>query len=309
MTALNPIAVWDFTIPEESLGREEITKWCRDKCKHWCFQLEEGTNSGYRHWQGRVSLRTKARTMIKQLVPAHWSITHDSGTQLYVTKEETRVEGPWSDKAEEAYIPLHIRDKSPLPWQQMILDSAGMVERKINVIVDEKGCHGKSILCAMARTRRYLTIPPVGDAKELISTCCDILSARRIREPGLIIIDIPRAVNKNRLGALFTAIETIKQGWVYDMRYQYKEWVFDPPSLWIMSNHNIPKEFMSADTWVLWKFIEDKLVNFTQLAKELALGTPEDSTNEASGGFVPESPSATGLRPLAQAEAQLRAFL
>lgn len=248
----NAICIWDFTQHDlEEWGIDETKNWCREHCKKWCFQLERGEKTGKLHLQGKISLGTKKRSMVGEMGKAHWSPSHTESFS-YVCKEETREDGPWDDRNTVEYIPTHIRNKHPYAWQKKILDSAGLVEREINVIVDEDGCQGKTILACMARAKGYITIPPIGDAERLIATTCDILKAKKLREPGLIIFDIPRSVDKRRLNSLFITIETIKAGWVYDTRNAYKEWIFDPPAVWVMSNHEIPDSYMSKDTWKVW---------------------------------------------------------
>lgn len=267
MSAKNQCCIWDFTQHDlEEWGVEETIAWCKEHCKMWCFQLERGAKTGKLHLQGKISLWTKKYKLIGEMGECHWSPSHDVKF-TYVTKEETRVDGPWDSKSTVEYVPTHIRKIKPYKWQQEVLDSAGLVEREINVIIDEEGCKGKTILASLARAKGYVTVPPIGDAERLISTTCDILMGKRCREPNLIIFDIPRSVDKRRLNHLFITIETIKSGWVYDTRNRYKEWVFDPPALWVLTNHDIPIHYMSKDTWKIWKILDNKLCS-------MALGHP-----------------------------------
>jgi len=61
MAQRSNICVWDFTISVDKVDNLEVLK---DKlkihCKKWIFQQEKGI-SGYEHYQGRVSLKVKAR--------------------------------------------------------------------------------------------------------------------------------------------------------------------------------------------------------------------------------------------------------
>ena len=81
--------------------------------------------------------------------------------------------------------------------------------------------------------------------------------AKDLRQPGLIAIDLPRSINNNRLSQLFQAIEIIKDGWVYDMRNHYKEWIYDKPAIWVFTNNQMPTKYASADRWKFWIISKD----------------------------------------------------
>lgn len=265
--------VYDITISSQSVPSQAVLlNWVKVYSKKYCFQEEEGKENGYQHYQCRISThgRTTKADMTKLLIRFFPDVLNfgykvsttsknaSTGKMFYeyCAKDDTRVAGPWTDKNEK-YVPKQIRDKTPYGWQKAILDSAGFEERIVNVIVDPTGNHGKTILATFARSNGFVTLPPVGDAKELIATTCDILTSKKLRDPKLILIDIPRTVNPNRLHSLFTAIETVKSGWVYDMRYSFREWIFDCPSLWVLTNNAIDTSMMSRDTWRYHYFNEE----------------------------------------------------
>lgn len=264
--------VYDMTISSASVPSATVLlNFFKEHAKKYAFQEEEGRTNGYQHYQCRVSLRdrttlTEATRLLFRGFPdvaKHgYSVTCTSKNgsvgkafYAYCGKDQTRIAGPWSDKKDE-YVPRQIREKTPYGWQQRILDNAGFEERTINCIVDPLGNHGKTILATFARNLGYITIPPCGEAKELIATTCDILTGMDLRDPKLIIVDIPRSVNPNRLASLFTAIETIKGGWVYDQRYSFRQWTFDCPQVWVLTNHEIDSSLMSSDTWKFHRFDE-----------------------------------------------------
>ena len=81
--------------------------------KKLSFQKERGVN-GYEHFQIRVSFGAKLRlaqavAKFKSIVGYHAHATITSGAackgDFYVTKEDTRIEGPWSEKDfERVYV-------------------------------------------------------------------------------------------------------------------------------------------------------------------------------------------------------------
>ena len=106
----DPIAVWDFTLAERTCNVGELKEFLNKHCKRWAFQLEEGEQNGYKHYQGRVSLKVRARKGPCHDA-IHWSPTSKdvavTGNEFYVLKEETRVLGPWTDR--DPYIPRQVR--------------------------------------------------------------------------------------------------------------------------------------------------------------------------------------------------------
>ena len=59
-----------------------------------------------------------------------------------------------------------------------------------------------------------LDLPPVGDHKELMQVCCDILMAKQEREPKLVFVDLPRGltIDPRKFAPFMVAIEQIKKG-------------------------------------------------------------------------------------------------
>ena len=122
MATRNAICCWDFTLGEDEATQLEIKEWCQEECKKWCFQLEQGA-TGYRHWQGRVSLKVKVRSVIGKLNnKAHWSPTQKENIDNfdYVSKDYTRIDGPW--KHDDIYIPRQYRDIELRDWQKVVLN-------------------------------------------------------------------------------------------------------------------------------------------------------------------------------------------
>jgi len=269
MTA-NQCATWDFTYPavdEELAGFKAKIK---QLFKKWTFQLEKG-DSGYLHYQGRGSLYKKRRfNELKPLLEEleldqiHLSptVTGNLGDTFYMIKADTRVEGPWTDRDVELYIPRQYRNITPYPWQQSVIDSCSRFDpRAVNMIYDPSGAKGKSTIAAICcLMHNGIRIPAVNDHEKLLSSVCDILTAKKERTPGPIFIDLPRFMDKRKLHGIFSAIEEIKNGHVYDMRYRYEEWWFDSPPVWVFSNIMPDISALSLDRWHLYEIHSDELV-------------------------------------------------
>jgi hypothetical protein len=248
--------------------------------KQFVFQLERGEKTGKLHYQGRCSLIKKKRPHLatklfvkafeKYLDGVSWFFEPTTGkeylkgTFVYQMKLDTREDGPWSDKDIPEYVPRHIRNITPYPFQQSVLNSMTEYDdRSINCIIDPTGNNGKSILAALIRNAGGITIPCVGDTERLVATVCNILTAKQERTPRLIAIDMPRSINNNRLYQLMSAIEIVKDGWVYDTRNHFKEWSYDKPQIWVFTNNEIPTKYMSNDRWNFYNIKDKELVPVT----------------------------------------------
>lgn len=262
------VATYDFTWSADVFqGPDHVKAVLRRMAKHWAFQKERGEETGYVHWQARVSLKVRRRLSdmlknwdkISEGAPRpHMSVTSGAAATTfdYVMKPDTRVEGPWTDKDKEVYIPWQYRgllDKL-YPWQQKVWDSADVRDRRtINLVYCPGGCKGKTtVAMLMLLYGRGIIIPPVNDAEKLVQSTCDILMAKECREPKAVFVDLPRAMNKEKLFGIYTAIEQVKNGYVYDMRYSHREWVFDTPAVWVFTNAEPDTGMLSADRWRVW---------------------------------------------------------
>lgn len=92
---------WMFTLnnPEDTQAPKVLN------ARYCCWQLETG-ESGTPHLQGYVEFLTAMRlNALRKLLPCHWETRRGSQAQAlsYVTKEDTRTEGPWEygEKAED----------------------------------------------------------------------------------------------------------------------------------------------------------------------------------------------------------------
>ena len=268
----SPVYVYDWTYyPDDDMTHHDIVRHIRPLFKKWSFQFEKCPTTGSRHAQGRGSLFHRKRRgelikMIKSLdsVISTMNVREASTNStekecFYTLKYDSRIEGPWDDRHYSApqYIPRQYRipAETYYPFQQTILDSAkDFDDRAIDVVISSTGRKGRSCVCHLGRlTKQYLLVPAFPDAKELCQFVQNKLSRTDNREPGIMFIDFPRALNQNKLWAYFNALEQIKSGYVVDLRYSTKEWDFDSPRLWVMMNQKPKEGYLSVDRWRYWE--------------------------------------------------------
>lgn len=267
---MNAVHVYDWTYPSEGIPVDEMKKTLNFIAKKWCFQEEEGGHTKYKHYQIRLSLKVKRRpaeliTLLKNLglEKGHISITSDinKNNSFYVLKPDSRVSGPWTDEdAVPVEVPRQIKDILLREWQQSIADSADEWDtRHINVVVEQQGNVGKSVLCCyLGVHNKGRVIPPVNDYKDLMRMVMDLPTSK------LYLVDIPRALDVKKASGIYSALEEIKSGHAWDDRYKFQEKWFDCPNIWVFTNHEPPNEYLSKDRWVLWKIENEKLIKVTK---------------------------------------------
>ena len=264
------IAVWDFRYNADTFKDHfELIDTLKGVAKKYVFQLEQ-SDTGYRHYQGRLSLIKKRRRAEKHLIlklfkdkpPNYIEPTTNkevcSGSHFYVMKEDTREEGPWADtdpppptltKQLERFMKrdLYLYQKQVIALSQIFDD------RKIDLLYDPHGNIGKSMLSEYMEFRGLAEeIPPFRLMDDIFQWVCTrpILPA--------YIIDMPRGMKKDKLADLYSGIEVIKNGVAYDKRYTAKKIRFDRPRIFVFTNVLPCFDLMSKDRWNVWTIDENK---------------------------------------------------
>lgn len=278
------ISVWDFRWhgpkledgPEFSEAdfmaiKDEWIKYLNLYGKKWAFQLERGEKTDRLHFQGRISLKVKKRVnwWNSKDTPWPWSGTHWAptsnpckGNNFYVTKEETRVAGPWQDTSEGPFIQKRVlkMEKSLHPWQTSVLERMKVPEERIINVIIKEGNLGGSTFLAFCDQRKHATLIDCWSemtAKDLLQMVME--HHRNGDNLSTILFDIPRAMTQGtkQLG-LWEAIETIKNGRAFDPRYGNRGSIwFEIPNIWVIINPNSEGKgpdlsFQSIDRWRLW---------------------------------------------------------
>lgn len=280
------VYVFDFTIAESGVDKptvryEQVLELCRDLGKKWAFQLEDTEDN--RHFQGRISLKEKMRThqcverfrrfMDKECyIRITPTMKENKDNVFYVTKEISRIDGPWTSEDVDivGYIPRQIREIMNAdgfcwrPFQESIMGTfAGWDTRSINILIDKRGNVGKTIVKTTCGVyRKAMTIPMVNDYRDILRMVMDMPKV------GGYIIDMPRAIKKEKLFQLYSAIESIKDGYAFDDRYNFKYEYFDCPCVWVFCNTEPDTSLMTIDRWNLWE-VNDKmeLAPYTKVLK------------------------------------------
>nr|QXP08233.1 MAG: replication associated protein [Arizlama virus] len=269
----NAIHCFDLTVDASRVELETIKTWFDEIAKKYVFQLEKGEQTGYMHYQCRLSLYKKIRlsgfeSMCIAAFEAGWgkaSPTSTSGSKTfdYVMKEETRVEGPWMDKTAEANLPQKPYECwCPPEWNAMQRDITERVipyqnQRTFTVyvgIIPETGKSvgnlGKTTIgMHLSMQRKCIRVPASLDSGEKIVKfvfgLADITVDRHV-----IILDVPRAVDSRKHWVKWlSALEDIKNGYLYDDRWSTRVKHIKPPVVIIFGNELPPLHLLTMDRW------------------------------------------------------------
>lgn len=270
---INMCCVYDFTASmDKNESVTEIKEILNDLCKKWCFKGEIG-EKGYRHWQGRLSLKVKNRLLptikLFQAKDCTWNISLTSNENkdntFYIEKSDTQITQIYRDDDEVIYIPRQIREiKELYPWQNTVIEiSKEWNKRTINIIYCPQGNIGKTTLVGYVRAYKLgRCLPCVFDYKELMAVVCDLPT------DSAYFIDMPRAIKKNQLEGFFSGCETIKDGYAYDLRYKFQEKIFDCPNIFVFTNKVPEVSYLSEDRWNIWIIdVNKQLVKYDPVAE------------------------------------------
>lgn len=250
---------FDFTIFSEELSLNlnnfitNIKKFLNlMKCKKFVFQVEKCPSTERLHIQGRVLFenRTRLSTLIKRSSSEgfniHWSVTSNGCREFsYVMKDESRFKGPYFDNQ------LSTRDTEGLtfyPWQEDLIKWTNTPEdRKIDLIYDPIGNIGKTtIVKYLIIHHNAMIIPAFIDNSKIMQYCCNCYSNI---QGNTFVIDMPRAMYKEKIGKFCISIENIKSGILYDKKYNSKQLIINPPKVYVFTTTLPDLNLLTIDRW------------------------------------------------------------
>lgn len=235
---------YDGTAPKSRCDLDLLIELSDKYADEWCIGIETGAD-GYEHFQCRWRFKVgkELATVRNQFAPACDCI-HFSGTHVrdfeYCKKGGNYI-CSW-DKAIRKFAFIELWQ-----WQEQAQSYLNQQDdRKILVIVDEQGCRGKSAFGKYLEATHQADVCPVtdGEASNYLEYCLNHPSKG-------YVFDIPRADSIKSKKAMWRAIESIKNGCLYDRRYtSRKQWI-EPPKIIVFANEEPPYETLSMDRWVV----------------------------------------------------------
>lgn len=227
-----------LTIPRNVHKRVLRAMVEQNDTKKYIIAKESGFG-GYEHWQIRIKVSNdNFFEWIKKNIPtAH--VEEASETWEYERKEGCY----WTSEDTKEIRALRF-GKPNLKQKRVLQAMKKQGDREILVWFDKSGKQGKSWLCGhLWEKGKACYVPPtLSSVKDIISW---VHSA--YNNEGLIIIDIPRSWKWNE--ALYTAIETIKDGLVYDPRYSARMRNIRGVKVLCLTNTMPKVSALSEDRW------------------------------------------------------------
>lgn len=236
---------WDFTASKKmGWTREKVIAILEPLADRFVIGDEVG-EGGYEHLQGRVVFKVgkDTLTLANMQLGWHWQPTHVR--DFNYCEKEGNFYRSW-EKSINKFANLEL-----LAWQEELVHMMDQqTERQIFVIYDPIGNHGKTYFSKYCvATRRATYVPPMTEAM-------DFMAFAMAKPSSGYIFDMPRAETIKQRKGMWSAVEQIKNGYLYDKRYQFRDAWIDPPKVVVFCNEAPPKEGLSLDRWVLFK-IED----------------------------------------------------
>lgn len=98
----------------------------------------------------------------------------------------------------------------------------------------------------------------MNDMQDIMQCCMGI--------PGqkCYIIDMPRALKKEKLAGFFSGLEALKNGVMYDKRHSFKKRRIDRPQIVVFTNSYPDTSLLSPDRWVIYTMRERDLSQYAE---------------------------------------------
>lgn len=206
----------------------------------WVYCVEKGTTEYLHvHLKIKCSENISEARLRKLFFPYHVEKSNESDGYL-------RKKGYISyESSEDTNEVREVRTGTLYPWQEALVNRVlAQSVRQVTVLYDPDGGIGKTWLSAYLFEKGLaLCVPPTLDTvKEMIQYICSLY-----KNEDIIILDIPRSLKWSV--KLSTAIETIKDGLLYDSRYTGKVKHIRGIKVLVFTNHDPPRKMLSEDRW------------------------------------------------------------
>lgn len=244
-------------------------------CDRFIYQLERGATNNRLHLQGylHVSVKLRPPQLSRQLsgdLPEGYvafckrsSTNGVTALKRYCLKDDTRVLGPWTDPVAAVELQKAADEKAleydpaeedpdlvahPYAWQQAIIEllDGPVNSRSVVWIVDPAGCGGKSsFVKSQTEPQRRLSFGiRYGKTSDLLSMVC------RAGKKRCYLFDLTRARQGDLCQQdLYAALEQVKDGYVFNTKYEGGVMKMARPHVVVFSNHEPAREFLSLDRW------------------------------------------------------------
>lgn len=227
----------------------------------WCFEPEGGDDFvPYPHMQIRYVCKTKRelKKEIERWQDYFWSVNgpHVSITGLkHINWEYVQKEGNYTASWEYKSPLMRFKKLELRDWQfDTCKKLMAQDERSVMCIVDVDGNHGKTYLRKFLQANKLCHyIPEMNDMRDLMRISMNKYENEKIDG---FCFDLPRADGDKKNIALWKAIEEIKNGYLYDDRYHFREMWIDVPKILVFTNDYPEQSVLSKDRWKIYTIMD-----------------------------------------------------
>nr|WCR62149.1 MAG: replication associated protein [Smacoviridae sp.] len=202
----------------------------------------ETGEGGYEHYQCRVVFKTeKDMSHLINIFAGLGDVSPTHVRDFKYCEKEGNFYRSW-EKVLRKFVDLKLFD-----WQQSAVDELKKQnDREIMVIVDPEGNNGKSWLTKHLVANHICNIVPVlGDYKDMMRIC--------MAKAGTgYIIDMERTQDPKKAHGLWRAIESVKNGYLFEDRYNFRDMWIEPPKILVLTNDMPPLDALSRDRWRIY---------------------------------------------------------
>lgn len=232
------MTIYMMTMPWSAASKRMFKIYIEENDIHeWTLGFEVGRD-GYRHIHARLNARSTFEELQRKFPGCHI--------------EEGSTEDDWYERKDGHFVcskdtvdVRRCRFGRLRSNQQKILQLLDRQnDRGVLVWFDHTGGIGKSFFTRwlVERGRAYYVPPTVDNSKQIIQYVC-----AGYKGQPYIVIDIPRSAKWTQ--SLYTAIESIKDGLVYDTRYTAKIRDIWGCKILVLTNTLPMLDALSADRW------------------------------------------------------------
>lgn len=243
---------WDGTFPQDMWTKDELIDLGKQHCDMFVIGDETG-EGGYRHWQCRFKFKVgkELATLLNQ-----FGVRKGKGcnfTKTHVRNFEYCKKGgkyycSW-EGALAKYQCLELRD-----WQAQLEELfKHQDERTVCVVYDPIGNHGKTYFAKyMQATHQAQYVPQMDSAMDIMAFALEKPCAG-------YVVDLPRSESAKVKRGMWSAIEQLKNGYIYDKRYKYRDEWRDPARIIVFCNELPDMDTLSEDRWQVLTISESSL--------------------------------------------------
>lgn len=236
---------WDVTSKKDTTNIEALYSALDNMAERYVIGEEIG-EGGYQHYQMRIVFKVgkemaTVRNQLAEFCRDFWCTpTSQNGRNFDYVEKEGKYVASW-EKALRSFATMELR-----PWQAQV---EGLMqaqnERQCLVVYDPIGNHGKTYFSKyMQATHQAQYVPPMQDAQDFMAFCME-------KKNKAYIFDMPRAESVKQRKGMWSAIEQIKNGYIYDKRYKFRDAWINPPKVCVFCNELPDTDLLSADRWYL----------------------------------------------------------